>query len=117
MRRDPQDPYRAYALIDGHWVTCKASAATGYDTKHPLLQATEGVIMLDGTELRTAVRDDADRLLMEALRKRQAASALLPDVGPAALAMPWSPPGPDTETDYFAEVARQSITPAGTGAW
>ena len=117
VRRDPQDPYRAYALIDGHWVTCKASAAPGYDTKHPLLQATEGVIMLDGTELRTAVRDDADRLLMEALRKRQAASALLPDVGPAALAMPWSPPGPDTETDYFAEVARQSITPAGTGAW
>lgn len=117
VRRDPQDPYCAYALIDGHWVTCKASAAPAYDTKHPLLQATEGVIMLDGAELRSKVRDDADRLLMEALRKRQVAPALPFDAGAAALATTWSPLALDAEADYFAEVAQQSITPAGTGAW
>lgn len=117
VRRDPQDPYRAYALIDGRWVTCKASAAPGYDTKHSLLQAAEGVIMLDGAELRVAVRDDADRLLMEALRRRQAAPALPLDAGTAVFATPCFAPVPDMEADYFAEVARQPITPAGIGAW
>lgn len=119
VRRDPQDPYRIYALVEGNWKTCLASAAPAYDTEHPLRQAAEGVIMLDGKLLRDTVRDDADRALMAALHRRNAAPPLPPEpsVPFAPPATPWSEPAHSAEEDYFAEVAQRNITSVEAGQW
>ena len=117
VRRDPQDPYRVYALVKGRWVTCKASASPGYDNMSPIRQAADGVIMLDGARVRDTVRDDSDRLLMETLRQRKSAPPLPMDPGAAGVSSPWEGSSNATEIDYFAEVARKDITPAGAGKW
>lgn len=70
VRRDPQDPYRVYALVEGTWVTCATSSAVRNDLKHPLNQMVTGVIALDGADLRRVVREDADYRLMEAIEGR-----------------------------------------------
>jgi putative transposase len=117
VRRDPQDPYRVYALVEDQWVTCRASASPVYDQMAPLKQTVEGVVMLDGARLREIVRDDADRNLMAALQRRNAAPALPFLEHNAPPAAPGSNDGAQVETDYFAEVAKRNIEPAKATSW
>jgi len=70
VRIDPQNPYLVYALCEREWVSCVAAPFPSYTKKSPLQQAVEGLIQLDGGAFRTAVREDGDRQLMEALRRR-----------------------------------------------
>jgi len=117
VRRDPQDPYRIYALVDGQWTTCLASPAPAYDLKHPLRQAAEGVVVLDGMTLRKAVREDADRALMTALEKRKAAPPLFVEAGDTTPNTPGLEAQPTAEGDYFAEVAQRDLVSVESASW
>lgn len=116
VRRDPQDPYRVYALIEGNWQMCMASSAPAYDAKHPLRRDVEGVIMLGGTTLRNAVREDSDRALIATLEQRK--SAPLQPLDPSAV-LPWpsTDPANDSEADYFSEIAQKDLETIGTSKW
>lgn len=117
VRRDPQDPYRVYALVDDKWVTCRASHSPAYDKMAPLKQAAEGVAMLDGARLREIVRNDADRNLIAALQRRETAPDLHLTENATGSGTPQSAAGRHDETDYFAEMAKQNIDPARATSW
>jgi putative transposase len=117
VRRDPEDPYRVYALHDRSWVTCLASPAPAYVMRTPLEQAAEGAIMLSGTSLRTAVKNDADRALVYALRARQAApsSPLVVPHSQDMAALSREVPTPDN--DFFDEVSGRELAPLESKKW
>ena len=117
VRRDPQDPYRAYALVNDEWVTCRASASPSYDTMNPLRQVTEGVVMLDGARLREVVRADAERGLMRALQSRETAPPLPLLYHQGTPCEPALDVGVRIEADVFAEIAKQEIVPARATSW
>jgi len=94
VRDDPQDPYRVYALTHDVWTTCLASPAPSYSKLTPLQQIVEGVLQLDRSEFNKAVCDDADRLLVQAIERREAAQ-------PMPLQAPQCVEGPPAETDFF----------------
>lgn len=117
VRRDPQDPYRVYALVNDQWVTCRASVSPAYDKMDPLRQVTEGVVMLDGAKLREIVRDDAERNLMRVLQSRDAAPALPILEHQGAACGHALDSGTHIEADLFAEIAQQEIVPARATSW
>jgi putative transposase len=94
VRDDPQDPYRVYALTHDVWTTCLASPAPSYAKLTPLQQIVEGVFQLDRSEFDQAVRDDADRLFVQAIQRREAAPSM-------PLQAPQCVEGPPAETDLF----------------
>lgn len=65
VRKDPEDPYRVYALVGNEWVTCLASGARQFHSKDPVVRLAEAIRVLDGREARAAAKDDADRRLIE----------------------------------------------------
>jgi len=93
-----------------------ASGAPAHDTKHPLRQAVEGAIVLDGAELRKIVREDGDRALMTTLTQRKAAPGL-PHQTSASQPQAGSEPAQPDEYDYFAEVAQRDLDPVETARW
>jgi putative transposase len=113
VRRDPEDPYRVYALIGNTWERCQASPAPIYATLSAVGQAAEGVVMLDGSQARVAAKRDAERNLIHALRHREAsATALSPVLSLCAPA-----PVSGKQNDFFSEVADRELAPVETSRW
>jgi len=76
VRIDPQDPYRIYALVGNTWIACFASPEPSYALKSGLEQTAEGVLQLDRYELNKAIREDSDRLLTQAVRRRRTETSI-----------------------------------------
>lgn len=114
VRDDPQDPYRIYALPQDRWVTCFASPAPSYAKKSPLQQIVEGAIQLDRYELNKAIKEDSDRLLVQAILQRESASSMpLPDlIGTAPCAVQHT-----ESVDFFSEVARDALPSLAETFW
>lgn len=72
VRKDPENPYCVYALIQGVWTACHASDFRSFITKDPLAQAAIGALMLSGENIREAIKSDADRNLISAVKSCEA---------------------------------------------
>jgi len=114
VRDDPQDPYRVYALPKDRWVTCLASPAPSYAKKSPLQQIVEGVIQLDRSELNDAIKEDSDRLLVQAILQRNSASSLAfaDPISTAPCAVQHA-----ESTDLFSEVAHDALPGLVETSW
>ncbi|QBH00945.1 DDE-type integrase/transposase/recombinase [Xanthomonas oryzae] len=117
VRRDPEDPYRCFAHIDGAWVTCLASGENRYVALDPLQRVVESVLELDGDEARKAAKEDAEMELVKRLRQSNelaSPTSLLPvNVSHGAF-----PDGsfPEQEDPFMASEA-EHVVPVKTEAW
>lgn len=115
VRKDPEDPYRIYAMVGSEWVTCLASGARQFHSKDPVVRLAEAIRVLDGRDARAAAKDDADRRLvehMDMLEERWAVQkAQIHGAGPA--------PASDAqmEGDAFAQVRDANVLPLKLTDW
>jgi len=66
VRRDPEDPNKIYAVVNGNWITCLSSGAIVFEAQDPVEQLATTIRQLDGKIMREEARLLAeDRLLNE----------------------------------------------------
>ena len=117
VRRDPEDPYRCFAHIDGAWVTCLASGENRYVALDPLQRIVESVLELDGDEARKAAKEDAEMDLVKRLRQsNELASPTSPL--PMNTSHGASPGDPSSAPeDPFASSVAEQVIPLKTETW
>ncbi len=75
VREEPDDPYRAYALVDGEWITCRNTKDAAFVNKAPHEKAGEAMRLLDGASERRQAKRDADakltRIIVDSDRARE----------------------------------------------
>lgn len=118
VRVDPEDPYRIYALVDSHWISCIASRSPTYLTQTFLKQAVEGVLVLDGGKAREAAKNDADRSLVNTILSRQNIAGATHSDGITAPPPGHSTPGATPEVEQlFATAAASRLEDLETHRW
>jgi putative transposase len=116
VRRDPENPYRVFARVLNEWVPCHATKATELSLRDPIYQLAEGIRVCDGGKGWQAAADDADRALVQALRRADARIDAKQD---AALEPPshHASKTAGSSTDLFAAVKSTPISPIKINQW
>ncbi len=60
VRRDPENPYVVYALIDDLWEPCYSSQINSYTSLDQSAQFERGLVAIEGTNLRRKIREEFD---------------------------------------------------------
>ncbi len=60
VRRDPENPHVVYALIDDIWEPCYSSQINSYSSLDQTAQFEQGLVAIEGVNLRRKVREEFD---------------------------------------------------------
>jgi putative transposase len=116
VRRDPENPYRIFARVVNEWVPCQATRATALSLRDPIYQLAEGIRVCDGAKGWEAAKNDADRALVQALRRADARISAKQEAAVEFTSQQPSTPA-RSSNDLFTAVKSSAVRPIQTNQW
>ncbi len=116
VRIDPENPYRIFARVFDEWVPCYSTGSNELALRDPIHQLAEGIRIVDCENARKIANADADRALVQALRKadeRLATKSEQPTESMISNGTKQSAP----VVDHFTAIKRLDIKPIQSTTW
>lgn len=112
-RRDPEDPYLAYALVNNEWVPCTANRGDAFNSLDIAHRLASSVAIQDCDKARQIAKEDAEIDLVRRRRSHDARRA------PAPGAKPGQAPSPQnhSQRNRFNSVDTKDVAALQVEAW